>query len=56
MLNENLEDLHQKKKDIDLLVDQIDYRGASAQQSLGIEDYLDAKMNEYSFSFNDLPP
>jgi len=56
VLNENLEDLHQKKKDIDLLVDQIDYRGASAQQSLGIEDYLDAKMNEYSFSFNDLPP
>ena len=41
---------------VDTMLASLTYRGAQAQKSLTIEDYVDAKLNEWDFPFNDLPP
>lgn len=43
-------------EDIQHLLEEITYRGAKVQKSLTIEDYMDARLSDYTFAFNDLPP
>ncbi len=42
--------------DIDALLDEISSQVSQVKRSLTLEDYLDTKLDNYDFSFNDLPP
>ncbi len=53
----NLEqDILLANAEVDELLSEIKYRWSQSNHPSSIQDYMDSKLNDYEFSFNDLPP